>query len=86
MKQVIDKGLENRERALAQQRLGRADDIHVRDPEDVDRVGAVAVDEFLIDRIRSGVTHGIILMRDQSLLLPVQLHGVAEDAERSAGP
>lgn len=83
---MIDEGLENWKRALAEQCLRRAHDIHVRDAKDLNRVGTVTVYEFLIDRIRSGVTHRIILMGDQSSLLPIQFHGITKQAERPARP
>lgn len=86
VKQMIDKGFENGKRALAQQGLRRAYDIHVRNTEHFHRVGAITIYKLLIYRIWPGVAHRIILMRGQSSLLPVQLHRIAENAERPARP
>lgn len=80
---MIDKRFENGKRALGQQGLRRAHDIHIRNAEHLHRISAVTVHELLIYRIRSGVAHR---MRGQSTLLPVQLHRVAEHAERPAWP
>lgn len=86
VEQVIDKRFENRKRALAQQGLRRADNVHVWNTEHFHRVGAVTVYKLLIYRIWPGVAHWIILMCGQPSLLPVQLDRIAENAERPARP
>lgn len=86
VKQMIDEGFENWKCALAQQGLRRADDVYVWNTEHLHRVGAIAVYELLIYRVRPGVAHRIVLVRGQSSLLPIQLDGIAEDAERPARP
>lgn len=86
VKEMIDEGLQDGEGTIAEEGLGWTDNIDVGYPQNLDSVGAVAIDKLLIERIRSGVRRRVVRMRRQSLLFSVQFNRIAEYTERTARP